>query len=857
MPRDDEQEDRAAHAAISHHTLPRNNINKDIFNMTELCYLKIKVEPLFDPSSVLRSAFAAKDFITHQKRARKRRELQDAAKAQTDFARLLTGPANSTSISTPPPVSVAPPRCPTPPQMSVASASDLTTPPVSTTASSRPRPAPTPSTCQASTSDSNINSNTLSQPSSITKTLKQLHEDPDVVALQEAFLRPSSDLNIANYATYRIDRLTHRGGGTAILVKNSIPHHSIQITTSTVELTSIVIESQPSNITICSLYNPPGSSARNLIPDLQKIFRNRSQCIIVGDYNAKHASWSATSYNNPAGNAVARLIRTKGFLLTAPNDPTRIPSAGRPATLDFSLSCGINNVTAEVHSDLSSDHNPVHFVISIDSSIPFKQNCKTFTNWNKFQNIIANSLPGNPQISNREEIEEAIDANIDVDSLHKLVADNNNRNNTLYPPLLGFRGLVYGTKEKADCFADNLEESFTENRTPYDDDHIDKVDRAIRSFLNNYSTSIPPLTSPHEVCGIISQLNIHKAPGHDQIKNIALKSLPMNAITHLTKIFNKFLLLQYFPQIWKHCTVTLLSKKSKDPKFPLNYRPISLISCVAKLFEKILLSRIQAFSDSNHLIPDFQHGFRKKTSTCHQLLRTTNMIIDGFNNHRTTGGIFLDVEKAFDRVWHNGLIFNLYTYDFPTSPTVEVCLFADDAAILSQSRSPELVRKNLQAYLVKLKKWLTLWRISINTSKSQAIIFKKGKYKNKLNPIKLSRNPITWCDEVQYLGVTLDKKLTYRSHILQTANKFRIKLHALYRLLSKKSKLNLDKKRLIYLQHQLPVLLYACQIWGNTANYLLDKLQVLQNQAIRTILNAPKYIPRIILHRELKITSIR
>ncbi|GFY28481.1 probable RNA-directed DNA polymerase from transposon X-element [Trichonephila clavipes] len=204
------------------------------------------------------------------------------------------------------------------------------------------------------------------------------------------------------------------------------------------------------------------------------------------------------------------------------------------------------------------------------------------------------------------------DANIDIYSLHKLVADNNNRNNILCPPLLGFRGLIYGTKKKADCFADNLEESFTENRTPYDDDHIDKVDRAIRSFLNNYSSSIPPLTSPHEVCGIISQLNIHKAPGHDQIKNIALKSLPMSAITHLTKIFNKCLLLQYFPQTWKHCTITLLPKKNKDPKLPLNYRPISLISCVAKLFEKILLSRIQAFSDSNHLIPDFQHGFRKK-----------------------------------------------------------------------------------------------------------------------------------------------------------------------------------------------------------------------------------------------------
>ncbi|GFY30570.1 probable RNA-directed DNA polymerase from transposon X-element [Trichonephila clavipes] len=470
-------------------------------------------------------------------------------------------------------------------------------------------------------------------------------EDPDVVALQETFLRPT------------------------VLVKKSIPHHGIKINTSTVESTTIVIESQPNNITICSLYNPPRSAVGNLGPDLLKIFRNRPQCIIVGDFNAKHTSWSATPHNNSAGNTIVRLVRANGFLLTAPNGPTRVHTRGRPSTIDFGITCGINNITAEVHSDLSSDHNPVHFVISINSSIPFKQNCKTLTNcqqvqaypslyiqypskpdskseknrlrklWqrtqypplkaevNRLQRIIRTELK-----NSKEHVWDSLqkDANIDTDTLHKLVAGNNSNNNIIYPPILSSRGLVFGTKEKADCFVDNLEESFTENRTPYDDDHIDKVDRTIRRFLNNYSSSIPPLTSPQEICDIISKLNIRKAPD-------------LEALHHLSP-----------PE-----------KKNKDPKFPLNYRPISLISCVAKLFEKILLSRIQAFSDSNHIIPDFQHGFRKKTSTCHQLLRTTNLIIDGFNTHRTTGGIFLDVEKAFDRVWHNGLIFKLIQINLP------------------------------------------------------------------------------------------------------------------------------------------------------------------------------------------------
>ncbi|GFT26393.1 RNA-directed DNA polymerase from mobile element jockey [Trichonephila clavipes] len=327
-------------------------------------------------------------------------------------------------------------------------------------------------------------------------------EDPDVVALQETFLQPSDDLNLANYSTHRCDRLKHRGGGTAVLVKNSIPHHSIKINTSTVEST-IIISSRYLEI------DPSASS-----------WATSTRSIPLG---------SATPHNNPAGNAIVRLVRANGLLLTAPNGPTRVPTRGRPSTLDFGIACGINNITAEVHPDLSSDHNPVHFVFSINSAIPFKQNCKTLTNWYKFQDIIANSLPGNPQINNSEELEESIvnfntqihnavnqaskfkpilhsisnipfetrlkireknrlrklwqriqypplkaeinrlqriirtdlknskehvwdslqkDANIDTDTLHKHVARNNTNNNIIYPPILSSRGLVFGTKEK-------------------------------------------------------------------------------------------------------------------------------------------------------------------------------------------------------------------------------------------------------------------------------------------------------------------------------------------------------------------------------------------------------------------------
>ncbi|GFW25881.1 hypothetical protein TNCV_2425691 [Trichonephila clavipes] len=78
------------------------------------------------------------------------------------------------------------------------------------------------------------------------------------------------------------------------------------------------------------------------------------------------------------------------------------------------------------------------------------------------------------------------------------------------------------------------------------------------------------------------------------------------------------------------------------------------------------------------------------------------------------------------------MLYNIYTHDFPTTPTVDVCPRADDAAIIAQACNPDMVRRYLQQYLKKLQSWLRKWRIKINAGKSQAIIFKKGQYRNRL-----------------------------------------------------------------------------------------------------------------------------
>ncbi|GFU93848.1 RNA-directed DNA polymerase from mobile element jockey [Trichonephila clavipes] len=247
-----------------------------------------------------------------------------------------------------------------------------------------------------------------------------------------------------------------------------------------------------------------------------------------------------------------KFIRNCGFLLSYSSQPSTVPTRAnaRPATIDFGISCGLDDILVETHSELSSDHNPVQFIIpTTNNNRLYAQNCTTFTNWNLFQEILHSTIPGNPNISNANEIDEKIaqftynihsainqsskvkvikhnitfiprslrtkiaeknrlrkqwqatrfphqtrNANSYPDDIHKIIRKKKT-SQIHYPPLLGYRGLVYDTLDKANLFAETLEETFTENPEPYDDDHIEDVERQVRRFFR--TTSFQPLLSPH------------------------------------------------------------------------------------------------------------------------------------------------------------------------------------------------------------------------------------------------------------------------------------------------------------------------------------------------------------------------
>jgi hypothetical protein len=127
----------------------------------------------------------------------------------------------------------------------------------------------------------------------------------------------------------------------------------------------------------------------------------------------------------------------------------------------------------------------------------------------------------------------------------------------------------------------------------------------------------------------------------------------------LTHLFNHCLRLPHFPNPWKEAKTITLPKPGKDPKFPQNLRPISLLPTTGKLFEKVLLKFVQKHIEERGLLNATQFGFRARHSTTLQFMRLTDHVTLNFNIKMSPAAVFLDIEKAFDTTWHHGLLYKL------------------------------------------------------------------------------------------------------------------------------------------------------------------------------------------------------
>lgn len=196
------------------------------------------------------------------------------------------------------------------------------------------------------------------------------------------------------------------------------------------------------------------------------------------------------------------------------------------------------------------------------------------------------------------------------------------------------------SRQKAETFACHLEKTFQ----PHSDINDQPTNELVLHQLNVplQMTSPPKAIHPLEVRIFIDKLANNKAPGYDLISNYILKNLPWKAILFLTNIYNSILRITYFPAVWKYSEVVMILKPNKPPDCLNSYRPISLLSSFSKLFEKILLHRLNSL-EILKVIPNHQFGFRKHHSTIQQCHRLVDYISSALESKNYCPGVFLDV----------------------------------------------------------------------------------------------------------------------------------------------------------------------------------------------------------------------
>lgn len=419
------------------------------------------------------------------------------------------------------------------------------------------------------------------------------------------------------------------------------------------------------------------------------------------------------------------------------------------------------------------------------------------------------------------------------------------------------------------------------------------------------------MTSPKEVKSIINKLKSKKSPGFDKISNLLLKNLPHKAIVFLMYVFRSCMKLSYFPDVWKHAKVIPIPKPGKDQSVSSNYRPISLLSSLSKIFEKVILKRIILHLSTNDILPDEQFGFRQNHSCNHQLTRLTKHIKKSLSKKHSTGMLAFDIEKAFDSVWHKGLVHKMFTLKFPLyiiklilsflskrsfqvslngttsksynivagvpqgsvlSPTLyniytsdltisrcEKGMFADDTTIQFSAKNPGKILNNLNSASKELSDYCSTWKIKLNDSKTKAAFFTRRKASRwyPSDEITVLTSKISWDNSIKTLGLTLDKTLTFNKHIDLSVEKALKLIAVLYPLLNWKSKLNTSNKLSVYKAIIRSTLLYACPVWNGCAETHIKKLQMIQNKCFKIICNLPRSYPTHSLHRLVNLPTIK
>ena len=433
----------------------------------------------------------------------------------------------------------------------------------------------------------------------------------------------------------------------------------------------------------------------------------------------------------------------------------------------------------------------------------------------------------------------------------------------------------------------------------------------IRSFIRTKQESKSTDNSPFTIAELEQALRGLKetSPGIDEVTHSFLKHLPEEARITLLYIYNTSWGTTEIPELWKRGIIIPILKPGKDPTACKSYCPISLLSTIGKLLERMVKARLEWQIERNHILHRSQCGFRKGMSTMDILARLDCKIQKAFKRKQIALVVYVDLENAFDRVSHTGLIykmakngidghmlkwieeylrdrkvkvrlfeeyseehrleigvpqgavlspvlFNLMLSDMPELEGVEILSYADDLTFVACGSNIIEIRNKMQQHIKDFYKWCDIWKIKINKGKTVMQVFSRKR--DLLTPIiRIGSKIIEEVNEKKLLGLTWDSpKLNWKSHITNTANDCRRRLDLIKNISSTSWGASRKILKMFYITYIRGKMEYGCQIYGAACKSDLEPLKIIQNTALRYITGARNTTPILSLEAEAHIEPL-
>ena len=444
-------------------------------------------------------------------------------------------------------------------------------------------------------------------------------------------------------------------------------------------------------------------------------------------------------------------------------------------------------------------------------------------------------------------------------------------------------------------FDDNFYEFCNEN-VPENADYLHQLDESF---------------TVEEVKKVINNSKKNKSVGLDNLPYEVFKG--NSSFNILALLFNKIYEYNLVPSLWHMSVVKPIPKNSlTDPFIPLQYRGISLLSTVYKLFTSILNNRIQSTAEEHNLFNDSQNGFRKKRSCEDHLFSLTSIIRNRKRDKLDTFVTFVDFEKAFDRVdrkllFHklqslgfggkilsilkslysncnvcvnvNGFLSPSFTSKFGVkqgdslSPTLFNLFINDLADTLNASSNGVKLNddiqissllyaddlaiisdseENMQHLLNILDLWCKKWRMLVNVGKTKTVHFRSAARPRSNFPFTLNNHSVECVDRYKYLGIVLDEHLLFNVTASVLANSGSRALASIYTKFDKLKGLGFQTYSKLYQTGVAPILDYCSGVWGFQKFGYLDAVQ---NKAIRFYLGVHRFAPNLAINGDTGWTS--